>query len=69
MFRVYTVVRGAKDKRSLVQWTCIYTVIVFLVKKLDPTPSASGSYVRQADKGFQNLYNPLQVKLFEVLLC
>ena len=41
-----------------------------------PKPSASGSYGRQAGwqttqntAGFQNLSNPLQVKLFGYLLC
>ena len=37
------------------------------------TPSASGSYGRQAGRrntaGFRNFENPLQVKLFGFLLC
>ena len=55
------VVRGAKDKHSLVQWTCIYTAIAFLAKKLDPTSSVSGSYGRQASRQTKDF------KIFKIL--
>ena len=65
---------GTKDKRSSVQRTHIQTAITYPVRKhWTSSPSTSRSYNRQAGglntAGFQNLENPLQIKLFGFLLC